>query len=81
MFPSARVIGTDIAPMQPRWYVLKRYGKNSADISRVPPNCHFEIDDAEDNWMFPKNSFDYIHARDFYHSIRDWPKLVRQSFA
>jgi hypothetical protein len=31
--------------------------------------------------MFPKNSFDYIHARDFYHSIRDWPKLVGQSFA
>jgi SAM-dependent methyltransferase len=28
----------------------------------VPPNCHFEVDDAEDPWMFSQQ-FDYIHGR------------------
>jgi len=46
----------------------------------VPPNCHFEIDDVENEWLWPKNSFDFIHARDFLLSIRDWPKLVAQCF-
>jgi len=63
-YPSASVIGTDIAPIQP---------------SLIPPNCSFEIDDAEDDWVYGHNEFDYIHARDLYHSIRDWPRLVKQS--
>jgi hypothetical protein len=28
----------------------------------VPPNCSFEVDDAEDPWVFPQK-FDYIHGR------------------
>jgi hypothetical protein len=28
----------------------------------VPPNCSFEVDDAEDPWLFPQK-FDYIHGR------------------
>lgn len=31
-FPSAVVVGTDLSPIQPQW---------------VPPNCKFEVDDAE----------------------------------
>src|ERR1700759_2500089 len=57
--PSASVIGTDIAGVQPQW---------------VPPNCQFQVDDAEEQWTFQKNSFDYIHLRDLYHAIRNWPK-------
>ncbi|KIY02889.1 uncharacterized protein Z520_01354 [Fonsecaea multimorphosa CBS 102226] len=66
MFPSAVVLGTDISPIQPPW---------------VPPNCQFEIDDAEEDWLYPENSFDYIHGRDLYHSIRDWPRLIGQVYS
>ena len=31
-------------------------------LSSVPPNCHFEIDDAEDEWAF-SYKFEYIHGR------------------
>ncbi|KAH7413371.1 S-adenosyl-L-methionine-dependent methyltransferase [Cadophora sp. MPI-SDFR-AT-0126] len=46
-FPSANVIGTDLIPIQPEF---------------APPNCHFEVDDAEDPWLFP-HPFSYIHGR------------------
>jgi 2-polyprenyl-3-methyl-5-hydroxy-6-metoxy-1,4-benzoquinol methylase len=36
-YPGAQVLGIDIAAVQPRW---------------VPPNCLFEIEDAEDEWTF-----------------------------
>jgi SAM-dependent methyltransferase len=63
--PSANVIGTDIAPIQPAW---------------VPPNCTFQIDDAEEDWTFKDGTFDLIHSRDFCQAIRDWPRLIRQSY-
>lgn len=64
-YPAATVTGVDIAAVQPPF---------------VPPNCTFEIDDLEDEWKFSENSFDFIHARDLYLSIRDWPRLVSQCF-
>lgn len=35
MYPSARVVGVDLSPIQPEW---------------VPPNVSFEIDDFEADW-------------------------------
>ncbi|CRK08675.1 hypothetical protein BN1723_008999 [Verticillium longisporum] len=64
-FPSAEVLGTDISAVQPSW---------------LPPNCKFEIDDAQLDWTFPVNHFSYIHARHLYGGIDDWPKLYRQAF-
>lgn len=61
--PSAEVIGTDLSPIQPIW---------------IPPNCKFEIDDAQDEWVFRKNSFDFIHIRSLFGCIADWPKLYRE---
>ncbi|KAK0127882.1 hypothetical protein ONS96_007382 [Cadophora gregata f. sp. sojae] len=46
-FPSANVLGTDLSPIQPDF---------------APPNCRFEVDDAEDPWLFP-DPFSYIHGR------------------
>jgi SAM-dependent methyltransferase len=65
MFPAAVVIGTDLSSIQPSW---------------VPPNCFFEIDDAEDDWTWDEESFDYIHNRNFVCAIRDWPKLVQRTY-
>ena len=64
-YPSAQVIGVDIAPIQPRW---------------VSVNCQFEIDDVESTWTFKQDSFDFIHFRDPLYTVRDWPKLVAQCY-
>jgi SAM-dependent methyltransferase len=63
-YPTATVLGVDLAPIQPSW---------------VPPNCHFEVDDIEDDWLYDENKFDFIHARDLYLAVRDWDKVIRQS--
>ncbi|KAK5653287.1 hypothetical protein OQA88_9186 [Cercophora sp. LCS_1] len=60
VFPSATIIGTDISPTQPSW---------------VPPNVKFEIEDANLDWTFPANSFDFIHVRYLHGAIGDWPKF------
>ncbi|RMJ07903.1 hypothetical protein BHE90_002261 [Fusarium euwallaceae] len=64
-FPSAQVIGTDISPIQPSW---------------IPPNCEFHIDDAQLDWTWPTDHFDYIHIRDLYGSIDDWSALYAKAF-
>ncbi|CCX33335.1 S-adenosyl-L-methionine-dependent methyltransferase [Pyronema domesticum] len=64
-FPGAEVIGTDLSPIQPAW---------------VPPNCRFEVDDADLEWTFKKESFDFIHSRNLIPGIGDWQKLVRQMY-
>lgn len=61
-FPSAKVIGIDLSPIQPDW---------------VPVNVHFLVDDAESPWVYPKDHFDYIHTRHTVMAIKDWPKLYR----
>lgn len=66
LYPSAEVIGTDLSPIQPRW---------------VPPNCSFEIDDATEQWTFPKNSFDFVHVREMFGSVPDWDEFFKQAFA
>lgn len=65
LYPSAEVIGTDLSPIQPKW---------------VPPNVKFEVDDAEQTWLFPADHFDLVHTRLMSGGIRDWPLLFRQSF-
>jgi len=62
-FPSAEVIGTDLSPIQPAW---------------VPPNCRFELDNCEQEWTYPDNTFDYIHIRCLLGSIKDWVKVYRE---
>ncbi|CAJ2508882.1 Uu.00g139080.m01.CDS01 [Anthostomella pinea] len=59
--PESDVLGTDLSPIQPEF---------------VPPNCHFEVDDIEDEWVF-SHKFDYIHARHMVGSMTDFPKLFR----
>ena len=46
----------------------------------MPPNVKFEIDDATLEWTFPRNHFDFIHARTLAGAIQDWPALLHQCF-
>ncbi|KAH6656072.1 S-adenosyl-L-methionine-dependent methyltransferase [Truncatella angustata] len=63
--PHSHVIGTDLSPIQPRW---------------VPPNCSFEIDDAEDEWTFDR-PFDFVHARGIWPVFADPTAFIRQAYA
>ncbi|KAF8253316.1 S-adenosyl-L-methionine-dependent methyltransferase [Wilcoxina mikolae CBS 423.85] len=64
-FPAAEVIGTDLSPIQPAW---------------VPPNCKFEVDNAEQSWTFQADSFDYVHSRNLAQTIGDWEKYMSEAF-
>jgi len=64
MFPSANVIGTDLSPIQPHF---------------VPPNCHFEVDDAEDVWSF-SHKFDYVHGRALATCFKSHLKVIQSAF-
>ncbi len=65
-FPGARVIGTDLSPIQPGF---------------VPPNVKFYVDDFEQAWEFPEvGRFDYIHWRSLSGSTGDWEKLYGQAW-
>lgn len=63
--PATEVIGIDLSPIQPSW---------------TPPNCHFAIDDVEEEWTYPSDHFDFIHIRCLMGSISSWPKLYGQAF-
>ncbi|ORY68834.1 S-adenosyl-L-methionine-dependent methyltransferase [Pseudomassariella vexata] len=55
-YPTARIIGTDLTPIQPDY---------------VPPNVIFEIDDCLQEWRF-RELFDFVHLRCMLGSIRDF---------
>ncbi|KAL2064371.1 hypothetical protein VTL71DRAFT_4865 [Oculimacula yallundae] len=61
---ESTVIGTDLSPIQPLY---------------VPPNCQFEVDDAENEWNFTE-PFDYIHARAIVTCFKDNPAMVQKIF-
>ncbi|KAK1754143.1 S-adenosyl-L-methionine-dependent methyltransferase [Echria macrotheca] len=62
-FPEAEVIGIDLSPIQPAW---------------VPPNCRFELDDANLESTFADEKFDFIHVRGLAGCIEDWPKFFQR---
>lgn len=45
----------------------------------MPPNVKFEVDDCEEPWTF-QHPFDFIHARYMAAAIKDWPRLIQQSY-
>jgi len=63
-YPSASVIGTDLSPIQP-WF--------------VPPNCQFEIDDAEDEWLYSEE-FDFIHMRGMIACFSDPRSVIERAY-
>ncbi|KAF4443965.1 hypothetical protein F53441_11283 [Fusarium austroafricanum] len=64
-YPSAEIIATDITPSQPNF---------------VPPNVEFQIDDAQLDWTFEPESFDFIHVRYLQGSIDNWEKFYDQMY-
>jgi hypothetical protein len=50
-----------------------------AKSSSIPTNLQFEIDDAEDEWIFPQK-FDYIHGRTLATCFKDPPSIIGKAF-
>lgn len=63
LHPNCNVIGTDISLIQ--------------HPDDTPPNCSFEREDSEDEWLFDK-PFDYIHLRAMCAAFRD-PKAMMET--
>ncbi|KAF2802298.1 S-adenosyl-L-methionine-dependent methyltransferase [Mytilinidion resinicola] len=63
-YPSAEILGNDLSAIQP---------------TLVPPNVKFEVDDAENEWVY-SSKFDYIHCRYMAGSLKDWPRLMQQAY-
>ncbi|KAJ4299105.1 hypothetical protein N0V90_004349 [Kalmusia sp. IMI 367209] len=63
--PGTTVTAVDLSPIQPTW---------------VPPNVKFEIDDAEQDWTWPENFFDYVHLRTMAAAVRNWDRMFQQAF-
>jgi ubiquinone/menaquinone biosynthesis C-methylase UbiE len=63
--PSAEVTGIDLSPVQPSW---------------VPPNCNFIVDDAEQEWLFPPNSYDLINVRFMFVAIKDFQTMFQRAY-
>lgn len=65
LYPSSTVLGIDLSPIQTVW---------------VPPNLKFMVDDAEAEWLHPRNSFDLIHTRHTIQAFRNWPQIFERAF-
>ncbi|KAF7864547.1 hypothetical protein EAF04_006679 [Stromatinia cepivora] len=67
LWPSAEIIGTDIAKVQP---------------TAVPLNVFFEIDDAEEEggWTWPPNEFDLVHLRNMAGAFGNWDHIYSEAY-
>ncbi|KAH6659856.1 S-adenosyl-L-methionine-dependent methyltransferase [Truncatella angustata] len=61
---NSQVIGTDLSPIQPQY---------------IPLNCQFEIDDAEDEWLY-RQKFSLIHSRGNLLSFQSPETVVESAF-
>ncbi|KAI9741803.1 MAG: hypothetical protein M1834_000189 [Cirrosporium novae-zelandiae] len=64
LFPHAQIIATDI---------------NMFDMTSLPPNVSFQIDDAEDEWTFTE-PFDLIHIRGMMGAFDDWDQVYCEAY-
>lgn len=64
-YEDCEVYGTDIAPLQD---------------TAVPKNVEFHIEDAEDEWIRPADTFDLVHLRNMEGAFSDWPYVYNQAF-
>lgn len=63
-YPSSHVIGSDLSPIQPNY---------------IPPNCQFEVDDAEDDWVYSQ-PFHYIHGRTLMNCFKSMHSIFTKAF-
>lgn len=66
LYPHAEINATDLSPIQP---------------TSVPENVHFYVDDAmEEDWLWPPDHFDLIHAAVLLGSLESYERMIRNAF-
>jgi hypothetical protein len=63
--PSATVTGSDLSAIQPTY---------------TPPNCRFEVEDAEDTWNYTQ-PFDYIHGRAMFSCFKSPLAVFKNAYS
>ncbi|KAG8958193.1 hypothetical protein FRC03_009375 [Tulasnella sp. 419] len=58
-FPHCDIVGLDLVPP-------------SLGSRTIPPNCRFEVDDANLSLTHWTNTFDFVHCRAVEMGIQDW---------
>lgn len=48
-------------------------------MTSVPSICQFEVDDAEDEWVY-NEKFNFIHGRALFSCFKDPPIVFRKAF-
>ncbi|RDW78539.1 class I SAM-dependent methyltransferase [Aspergillus mulundensis] len=67
IFPNTQITGTDLSPCQP---------------TEVPENVHFIVDDiTEDEWLWDRNSLDYIRTGHLSASLPSYKELLRKMYS
>lgn len=67
LFPHAQITGTDLSPCQP---------------NEVPENVHFIVDDiTEDEWLWDRNSIDFIHTGHLSGALPSYKDLMRKLYS
>jgi sugar phosphate isomerase/epimerase len=46
----------------------------------MPANCQFHIDDAEREFTYDTNSFDFVFARNIGQGITDWGEMMSEIY-
>lgn len=64
VFPEASIIGTDLSPVQP---------------TEVPPNVHFLVEDATEEWLWEPNHFDYIRLSNMVGSLPSTKDILKKA--
>lgn len=59
------MIGTDLSNIMP---------------SFVPPNLRFELDDANLEWTYSPDTFDYVHLRYLIGAVNDWSHIYSEAY-
>ena len=55
--------------------------KLTGHLDRVPENVQFVVDDAdEDDWLYPPNTFDYIHTRVLLGCFENFAEIIKKGF-
>ncbi|KAJ5105046.1 hypothetical protein NUU61_002393 [Penicillium alfredii] len=71
--------GIDIAHSQKRMS-LATISAPSNQPNWVAPSLEFIVEDFEDEWLYPPNNFDFIHARLLAGCVADWPKFIQKIY-
>lgn len=50
-------------------------------VCRVPSNVRFVVDDASElDWLYPPDTFDFIHTRTMLGSFEEFRAIIKRAF-